>query len=133
MLCSPNNSIKHQSFVYTQLNDRTILFLTIHFSIIHLFVLSLNVKQSYLSHRQDAIRCYHSRLEFQVLFAFFQTDWEFVITVLSSFLSFVFSSSLLLFSGQGILLPSLSLATPRVTILAQCTNSDIGFSSGWYV
>ncbi len=28
-----NNSIKHQTFVYTQLNDQTCLFLTIQFSI----------------------------------------------------------------------------------------------------
>ena len=28
-----NNSIKHLSFVYTQLNDQTVLFLTIQFSI----------------------------------------------------------------------------------------------------
>ena len=44
LLCITNNSIKHQSFVYTQLNDQTVLFLTIQFSIRHLFVLSLNVK-----------------------------------------------------------------------------------------
>ena len=31
LLCITNNSIKHQSFVYTQLNDQTILFLTIQF------------------------------------------------------------------------------------------------------
>ena len=29
----PNNSVKHQSFVYTLLNDQTVLFLTIQFSI----------------------------------------------------------------------------------------------------
>ena len=29
------NSIKHQSFVYTLLNDQTVLFLTIQFSISH--------------------------------------------------------------------------------------------------
>ena len=29
----PNNSIKHQSFVYTQLNDQTVQFLTISSSI----------------------------------------------------------------------------------------------------
>ena len=33
MLFFTNNSIKHQSLVYTQLNDSTILFLTIQFSI----------------------------------------------------------------------------------------------------
>ena len=33
-LCIINNSIKHQSFVYTHLNDQTVLFQTIRFSII---------------------------------------------------------------------------------------------------
>ena len=33
MPCITNNSIKHPSFVYTELNDQTILFLTIHFSL----------------------------------------------------------------------------------------------------
>ena len=41
---------QHQSFIYTQLNDQTVLFQTIHFSIHHLFALSLNVKQFYLTH-----------------------------------------------------------------------------------
>ena len=36
---STNNSTEHQSFVYTHLNDQTILFLTIQFSISHLFAL----------------------------------------------------------------------------------------------
>ena len=45
-----NNLIKHQSFVYTQLNDQTFLFLTIQFNTSHLFSHSLNVKQSYLTH-----------------------------------------------------------------------------------
>ena len=35
-LCITNNLIKHQSFVYTQLNDETVLFLTIQFSISNL-------------------------------------------------------------------------------------------------
>ena len=39
-----NKLIKHQSFAYTQLNDQTVLFLKIQFSIRHLFTLSLNVK-----------------------------------------------------------------------------------------
>ena len=46
-----NNSIKYQSFVYIQLNDQTVPFLIIQFSINHLFALSLNVKQFYLVHR----------------------------------------------------------------------------------
>ena len=50
MLCITNNSIK-QSFIYTQLNDEKVLFQAIHFSIIHLFALSLNVKLFYLTQR----------------------------------------------------------------------------------
>ena len=49
--CITNNSIKHQSFVYTQLNDQTVLFQTIQFSISHFITLSSNVKQFYLIHR----------------------------------------------------------------------------------
>ena len=60
MLCITNNSIKYQSFVYTQVNDQTVLFLTIQFSTSHLFAPSLKGKQFYLIHRQDPIRCYHS-------------------------------------------------------------------------
>ena len=45
MQCITNNSIKHQSFVYTQLNDQIVLFLTIQFSISSVFVCTqLNVK-----------------------------------------------------------------------------------------
>ena len=55
MLCITHNSVKHQSFVYTQLNDQTVLF-----SVSHLFALSLNVKQFYFTHRYDAFMCYHS-------------------------------------------------------------------------
>ena len=47
LLCTTNNSIKHEPFVYTQLNDKTVPFLIIQFSISHLFPLRLNVKQSY--------------------------------------------------------------------------------------
>ena len=61
MLCITNNLIKHQSFVYTQLNNLTTLFLRIQLSISHLFALYLNVKQFYLNHRWDPIRCNHSR------------------------------------------------------------------------
>ena len=39
------HSIKHQSFIYTRLNDETVLFQTIQFSISHLFAHSVNVKQ----------------------------------------------------------------------------------------
>ena len=51
LLCNTNNSIKHQSFVYTQLNDQTVLFPKIKFSISHLFAQTLNVKQYYLTDR----------------------------------------------------------------------------------
>ena len=56
-LCITNNSIKHRSFVYTQLNDQTVLFQTIRFCISHFFALSLNAQQLYLSYRYDSIRC----------------------------------------------------------------------------
>ncbi len=45
------NSFKHQSFVYTQLNDQTILFQTIQFIISHLLALSLNIKYFYMTDR----------------------------------------------------------------------------------
>ena len=48
LLCITNNLIKYKSFVYEQLNDQTVLFLSIKFSIIHLFAFSLNVKLFYL-------------------------------------------------------------------------------------
>ena len=51
LLTITNNFIKHQSFVYTHLNDQTVLFLTIQFSISHLFALSLNIKPFYLPNR----------------------------------------------------------------------------------
>ena len=35
--CITNNSIKHQSFVYTQLNDKTVVFQTIPFNICRQF------------------------------------------------------------------------------------------------
>ena len=68
----PNDSVQHRStklngynynyvsltiqlnisqLCYMQLNDQTDLFLTILFSISHLFALSLNVKQFYRTHR----------------------------------------------------------------------------------
>ena len=60
LLSITNNSIKHQSFLYPQINDQTVLFLAIQFSISHLVVLCLNIKQFYLTHRYCPIRCYHS-------------------------------------------------------------------------
>ena len=41
LLCIKNNSIKYQSFAYTQLNDQTVLFQTIHLCISHLFALKI--------------------------------------------------------------------------------------------
>ena len=49
-----------QQFVYTQLNDQTVLFQIIRFSISHLFAYSLNIKHFYLTHWLDHIRWYHS-------------------------------------------------------------------------
>ena len=46
-----NNSSRDQSFVFIWLNNQTVLFLTIQFSMSHLFAFSLNVKQFYLTHR----------------------------------------------------------------------------------
>ena len=62
-LCISNNSNKRQSYADTQLNYQTVLFLKTQLSISHLFALSLNVKQFYLSQRSDHISCYNSRLE----------------------------------------------------------------------
>ena len=45
MLCITNNSFKHQSFVYTELNDQIVLFRTIQFCISYLFAHSLNVSE----------------------------------------------------------------------------------------
>ena len=50
LLCMTKDSIKHQSFKYTQLNDQTVLFQIIQFNISHLFAFSLNVKVFYLTH-----------------------------------------------------------------------------------
>ena len=45
------------SHLFTQLNDQRVLFRTIQFGICHFFALKLNVKQFYLSHRKDPLRC----------------------------------------------------------------------------
>ena len=49
--CPKTLNDKNQSFVYTQLNDQTVLFQTIQFNKSYLFPHSSNVKQSYLTHR----------------------------------------------------------------------------------
>ena len=51
LLCITNNSIKYHTFLNSQLNDQTVLFLTIQFSKSHFFAHSLNLKQLYLTHR----------------------------------------------------------------------------------
>ena len=43
LICITNNSIEHLSFVYTNLNDQTVLFQAIQFNISHLFGHCLNV------------------------------------------------------------------------------------------
>ena len=43
LLCITKNSIKHQSFVYTLLNNQTVLFLTIHFNMLPLFAHTLGL------------------------------------------------------------------------------------------
>ena len=58
-----HNSIKLQSFFQILLNDQTVLFPSIQFSINHLFMHSLNVKQFYMTHVLGPIRCYHSMRE----------------------------------------------------------------------
>ena len=63
LLCITNSSIKHLSFVYTQLNDQTLLFQTIQFSISQLFALSLYVKQFNLTYALDPIICSNSGQE----------------------------------------------------------------------
>ena len=60
LLCIKRISIKRQSFVYTHLNDQKVLFLIIRLIPSHLFALSFNVKQLYLTHGYDPIMCYKS-------------------------------------------------------------------------
>ena len=57
MLCFTDNSIRHQSFVYTYLNDQTVLFQAIQFSKNNLFARSFNVKLFYSTHWLNPIRC----------------------------------------------------------------------------
>ena len=47
--------MRRLSFVYTQLNDQVVLFLTIQLVTRHLFAHSLNIKQSYLTQRYGPI------------------------------------------------------------------------------
>ena len=60
MLSITNNLITYQSFVYTWLNDRAVLFQAIQFSKCYLFALRLNVKQFYSTHSEDPITCYNT-------------------------------------------------------------------------
>ena len=52
----------NHSFIYVQLNDQAVLFLTIRFNMNNLFAHSLNVKQFYLILREDPFRCYHTEI-----------------------------------------------------------------------
>ena len=42
-LCIINNSIKHQSFAYTELNDQSVLFQQFYLALSHVLSLGLNV------------------------------------------------------------------------------------------
>ena len=55
------NSTDNQSFFYRQLYDQALLFQTFKSNISHLLGLSLYVKQFYLIHNWDPMRCYHSK------------------------------------------------------------------------
>ena len=57
LLFNPNNNI---SYLFTQLNDQTLLFQTSQFNTSHLLALSLNVELFYLTHWQNPISCYYS-------------------------------------------------------------------------
>ena len=62
LLCITNNSMKHRSFIYTQLNDSTVLFQIIQFNKSHLFARSLNASFD-LTNRWYPTKCYHSGSE----------------------------------------------------------------------
>ena len=49
--CITNNSFKYESYVYTQLNVKTVLFQTLQIIMSPFFILNLNTKQFYLTHR----------------------------------------------------------------------------------
>ena len=51
--CNVSLTIQLNISHYKWLNNQTVLFQTIHFSTSHLFVLRLDVKQLYLTHRVD--------------------------------------------------------------------------------
>ena len=87
------NSLKHQPIVYTQLNDQTVLFQTYQFCIIPLFALSLNVKQFYLTHRVNPIRCYHSGPEWT------REHWQWRSTLYSPKLQHYWSLLIRLFNA----------------------------------
>ena len=61
LLCITNNSFKHQSFVYTQLNGQTVLFQTIQMSN------NLNVKQFYSTHKSYQVLPLRARVDLGVM------------------------------------------------------------------
>ena len=91
MLFIPNNSI-NQSFVYTQLNGQTVLFLTIQYNTNHLFAHNLNVHQFYLTRRKICVRCYHSKSEWT------WEQWQWRSTLHSPKLQHYWSHTIRLFS-----------------------------------
>ena len=60
-------SIKHHSFVYTQLNDQTFLFQAIQFRISHFLAFSLDFKLFYLTHRPYQVFLLQARVNLEAL------------------------------------------------------------------
>ena len=80
------------SFVYTQLNGLTVLFLNIQFNISHSLIHSFNVKLFYLIHRKNPIRCYHFRPEWTL------EQWQWRVTLHFPKLQHYWSLTIRLFS-----------------------------------
>ena len=64
LLCITNNLIKYQSFVYTQLNDQTLLLQTIQLSI------------SQQSEMLQSIVTYHKELKWRLVIYFHAGKWS---------------------------------------------------------
>ena len=59
LLSISNNSINYMQLICSQLNDQTVLFVTIKFNINQVLVNSLHVKDFYLIHRLNPFRFYY--------------------------------------------------------------------------
>ena len=110
------NLNKHNSFVYTQLNDQTVLFQSIPFSIKHLFALDLNIKQLYYRTLSGATipgqrgsRSNRGTPHFCKLHRY----WSFTIRLFS-----VISKTLV---SRGVL-PSVEIQSVYSTVPADCAN-----------